>query len=343
MFRKRIISIMLAFILSLGLVSCGIVNNLENTKESGKSYEMSEKILGTIVSGVAYGENSKDALEKAFNRAKDIENMMSINIKDSELNKVNEMAFNTEIKLSEDLYYVINKALFYSKLTDGAFDPTIGYVIDEWGIGTDHAKIPEKSITDKYKGLQNYKNIKLNNDTKEIKFSNKYVKLDLGAIGKGYVGDEMRRILKEEGIKSALLNLGGNVVALGTKLNNEKWSIGIRNPKKDNEIVASLKAMDEVVITSGNYERYFIKDGVRYHHILDPKTVYPAESGIISSTIITKDGIDADALSTATYILGPEKAKKLIESLDGVEAFFIKDNMESIKTINLNDKGFRIR
>ncbi|MPQ44285.1 FAD:protein FMN transferase [Clostridium tarantellae] len=343
MFKKKLIIITMIFVLFLGLISCMGINKFKNTKEEVESYEMSEKILGTVVSGVAYGKNSKEALEKAFKRANYIENIMSVNIKDSELNKVNEEAFNKDVKLSNELYYVIDKALYYANLTNGALDPTIGHVIDEWGIGTDHAKIPEKDVINKYKSLENYKNVKLNLNTKEIKFLNENVKLDLGAIGKGYIGDEMRIVLKEEGIQSALLNLGGNVVTLGTKINNEKWSIGIRNPKEENEISASLKASNEVVVTSGNYERYFIKDGIRYHHIIDPKTVYPAKNGVVSSTIITKDGIDADALSTATYILGSEKAKKLIESLDGVEAFFIKDNMEVIVTKGLNNKGFRVR
>lgn len=343
MFKKKILTIGMIIILSLGLISCAEMNNSKNIKEEGKSYEMSEKILGTIVSGAAYGKNSKEALEKAFKRANDIEDMMSVNIEDSELSKVNREAFNKNVKLSDDLYYVIDNALYYANLTKGAFDPTIGHAIDAWGIGTDHAKIPEKSIIDKYKGLENYKNINLIQNTKEIRFLDENIKLDLGAIGKGYVGDEMRRVLKEEGIKSALLNLGGNVVTLGKKTNGEKWSIGIRNPKNDNDISAALKASDEVVVTSGNYERYFIKDGIRYHHILDPKTAYPARNGLISSTIITKNGIDADALSTATYILGPEKSKKLIESLAGVEAYFIKDNMESVETNGLNEKGFRVK
>lgn len=341
MLKKRIIAIGITFALSLGLVACKGAKVSDNTNNEVKSYEMSEKILGTIVSGAAYGENSKEALQKAFKRANDIENMMSVNIKHSELSKVNEQAFNRDVKLSDDLYYVIDKALYYAKLTDGALDPSIGRAIDAWGIGTSHGKIPETSVTDKYKGLKNYKNIKLNKNTKTIRFLNENIKLDLGAIGKGYAGDEMRRVLKEEKIKSALLNLGGNVVTLGTKINNEKWNIGIRSPKEENPMTISLKASDEVVVTSGNYERYFIKNGVRYHHILDPQTAYPAENGIISSTIITKDGIDADALSTATYILGEEKGKKLIESLDGVEALFIKNNMEIVQTTGLKNKGFR--
>lgn len=342
MFKKRMFSMLLIFTFSLGLISCDSSKTLENTNKESKSYEKSDKILGTVVSGLAYGENAKEALEKAFKRAKDIENMMSVNIKDSELSKINSQALNRKVKISEDLYYVIEKALYYANLTEGALDPTLGYAIDAWGIGTDHANIPEKSITNKYKNVKNYKNIELNDNTKEIKFLDKNIKLDLGAIGKGYVGDEMRRVLQEEGINAALLNLGGNVVTLGTKLDNEKWNIGIRNPKGDDGISASIKSSDEVVVTSGNYERYFIKDKVRYHHILDPKTAYPAENGLISTTIITKNGIDADALSTATYILGAEKAKELIESLDGIEGFFIKDNMDYVETSGLNNKEFRV-
>lgn len=343
MLKKRIIALGIVFVFFLGIGYWWIKNKPENIESDSKHYEMSEKILGTIVSGVGYGENSKKALEKAFKRANDIENIMSVNIKDSELSKVNEKAFYKNVKLSDDLYYVIEKSLYYAKLTNGAFDPTIGNLIDAWGIGTDHGKIPEKSTTDKYKNLENYKNIRLNKYTKEIRFLDENVKLDLGAIGKGYIGDEMKKVLNEEGIKSALINLGGNVVSIGYKPSGEKWNIGIVNPKEENEIVGSLKTSDEVVVTSGNYERYFIKNGVKYHHILDPKTAYPSESGLISTTIVTKNGIDADALSTATYILGLEEAKKLIESLNEVEAFLIKDNMDSVQTQGLNNKEFRMR
>lgn len=342
MLKKRMFSIILVFILSLGLICCGDQETLVNKKKENKPYEKSEEILGTVISGLAYGKNAEEALEKAFKRAKDIENMMSVNIKDSELSKINSQAFKNKVKVSDDLYYVIERSIYYADLTQGALDPTIGYIIDAWGIGTNHAEIPEKSVTNKYKNLKNYKNIELDNKNKEIKFLDENIKLDLGAIGKGYVGDEMRIILQEEGIKVALINLGGNVVTLGTKLNNEKWNIGIRNPKDDDRIFASIKSSDEVVVTSGNYERYFIENKVRYHHILDPETAYPAENGLISTTIITKNGIDADALSTATYILGVEKAKELIESIDGVEAFFISDNMSCIETSGLKNKGFRV-
>lgn len=187
MLKKRIIALGIVFVFFLGIGYWWIKNKPENIESDSKHYEMSKKILGTIVSGVGYGENSKKALEKAFKRANDIENIMSVNIKDSELSKVNEKAFYKDVKLSDDLYYVIEKSLYYSKLTNGAFDPTIGNLIDAWGIGTDHGKIPEKSITDKYKNLENYKNIRLNKETKEIRFLDENVKLDLGAIGKGYI------------------------------------------------------------------------------------------------------------------------------------------------------------
>ena len=132
MLKKRAIVILLVSILSIGLISC---DNLKKV----------EKILGTLVSGVAYGENAKEVLEKAFNRAKDIENMMSVNIENSELSKVNSEAFYKNVKLSDDLYYVIEKSIYYAKLTEGALDPTIGHVIDSWGIGTEDANIPEKN------------------------------------------------------------------------------------------------------------------------------------------------------------------------------------------------------
>ncbi|MFQ6848456.1 MAG: FAD:protein FMN transferase, partial [Clostridium perfringens] len=151
MLKKRAIVILLVSILSMGLISCDNSKKVESNNKEVNSYEKTEKILGTVVSGVAYGDNAKEALEKAFNRAKDIENMMSVNIENSELSKVNSEAFHKNVKLSDDLYYVIEKSIYYANLTDGALDPTIGHVIDSWGIGTEHANIPEKTLIDKYK------------------------------------------------------------------------------------------------------------------------------------------------------------------------------------------------
>ena len=261
---------------------------------------------------------------------------MSVNIANSELNYLNNNAYNNPIKVSDELFYVIDKGIYYCKLTDGAIDITIGNLIDKWAIGTDNPKIVSAEECESEINLKNYNNVELNPDEKTIKFLSDKIKINLGAIAKGYIADEMKRILTEEyNIKSGILNLGGNVLTIGTKENGEEYNVGICNPKDTSDVIESIKVSDKTVVTSGNYERYFIgEDGKRYHHILDPSTGYPAEKGYISTTIIADNSIDADALSTATYVLGESKAKELIEKLDGIEAIFITDDMKIEKRCN---------
>ena len=338
-FIKLIIFPMI-FIFSFFLVGC---SNEKSGLDKDTEYEKTEEILGTVIIGKVYGEKSKEALEEAFKRAKNIENIMSAKLSDSELTKVNENAYEKEVKISEDLYFIIEKALYYSNLTEGAFDPTIGKLIDLWGIGTENERIPEKEEIDLLKGKKNYKNVVINKENSTIRFLDKDIKLDLGAIAKGYAADEMKKIICEKyKIKKGILNLGGNVMAIGSKNENEKWKVGITNPLNIEDVLAVVKVEEKTVVTSGNYERYFIKDNVRYHHILNPDTGYPAEEGVISTTIITKNSIDADALSTATYILGKDKGLSLIESLKEVEAIFVDNEGNITKTSGINDDIFEI-
>ena len=336
----RISILFVVFMFSLFLIGC---TNEKSNEGKGTEYEKTEEILGTVVTGKVYGKNSKKALEEAFLRANDIEKVMSAKLSDSELTKVNENAYKKEVKISKDLYFVIEKALYYSELTEGAFDLSIGKLIDLWGIGTDNEKIPQEEEINLLKGKKNYKNIVLNKEESTIRFLNEDIKLDLGAIAKGYAADEMKKIICDKyKIEKGILNLGGNVMTIGSKNENEKWKVGITNPLNTEEVLAVVKVQEKTVVTSGNYERYFIKDNVRYHHILNPDTGYPAEEGVISTTIITKNSIDADALSTATYILGKDKGLKLIESIDGIEGIFVDNEGNITKTSGINESNFEV-
>lgn len=310
-------------------------NVAKETSDNIEEYSKTEEILGTVVNGKIRGSNAQEALEKAFERAKELEQIMSVNISDSELNYLNDNGYNKAVNVSDDLYYVIDKGIYYGKITDGALDITIGNLIDKWGIGTDTPRIISHEECASEINLKNYNNVELDPNNKTIKFLNDKIKINLGAIAKGYIADEMKKVLTEEyNIKSGILNLGGNVLTIGTKENGEEYNVGICNPKDTSDVIDSVKISDKTVVTSGNYERYFIgEDGKRYHHILDPSTGYPAEKGYISTTIIADKSIDADALSTATYVLGKDKAKKLIDSLDDVEAIFITDDMNIEKVM----------
>jgi thiamine biosynthesis lipoprotein len=298
--------------------------------------------LGTVIQIQIYDadeDKAQKAIEESVKRIQEIENKMSVNIENSEVNQINEYSGVNSVKISPDTFYVIEKAKKYSELSGGAFDLTIEPIIKLWGIGTENARVPKKEEIEPLLDLVDYNDVILDDNSKEVKLSKKGQAIDLGAIAKGYAGDEVKKILKDHGIPTAFVNLGGNVVTLGSKPDGSSWRIGVQNPFEERgKHIAVIEVKDETVVTSGNYERYFIEDGKRYHHIIDPKTGYPAEAGIISSTIVTNSSIDADALSTSVYVLGLEKGMELIESLEHVEAAIITEDKKIYVTSGLKDR-----
>jgi len=186
--------------------------------------------------------------------------------------------------------------------------------------------------------LVDYKDIISDKKNSTIMLGRTNQAIDLGAIAKGYTADEVKKVLLSNKISSAIINLGGNVYALGNKLDGTSWNIGIQNPLSTRgEYLGTINVTDKSIVTSGNYERFFIKDGVRYHHIFDPKNGYPADKGVISTTIVSDKSIDGDALSTSTYILGLDKGLKLVESIKGVEGIFITNDKKVYVTPGLKD------
>lgn len=302
-------------------------------------------LLGTIITAKAYGPQAEEALSLAFKRVREIENKMSRLLDGSEVDLINQNAGKQAVPISPDTYFVIDSALDYAKKTDGTFNPVVGNLIELWAIGTEDAKVPTQEEIDLFLPYLDYHQLVLTENPYTAELTSDKIKLDLGAIAKGYAGDEMARILLEKGITSALLNLGGNVVVIGNKPDDTPWTIGIQNPLEEErgEIAGIVKATNTSVVTSGSYERFFEEDNVRYHHIMDPATGYPAENGIISSTIISPSSTQADALSTAVYILGKEKGLSLIESLSGVEAIIITDDHKIHTTSGIDGNLFTLK
>jgi len=206
-----------------------------------------------------------------------------------------------------------------------------------WGIGTEDARVPTEEEIAEAKKLVNYKNIEIDNN--KVFLKQKDMQLDLGAIAKGYAADEVKRIAEENNIKSAFVNLGGNVLVIGHKADGSKWRIGIQDPRKNRgNIMAVIKAVDKTIVTSGNYERYFEKNGNIYHHIIDPATGYPADSGLLSVSIISESSFDADALSTSVFILGLEKGMEFIKDQKNVEVLFITEDLKVYLSPGLKGK-----
>ncbi len=311
-----------------------------------RSHIQTKYILSTMITIKAFGNNSKQAVSEAMIRIEQIEDLMSLYKEDSDIWKVNNAIAGAKVKVSEETLEVVNKGLYYGDISNGNFDITIKPLSELWGIGTENQRLPTPNEIEKLLDTVNYKNVELDRDNKTIRLVADNTGIDLGAIAKGYAGDEVIRIMKENGIKRAYGDLGGNIVVLGKKklglldyiksnFKKEKtymdqdWRIGIQDPYGvRGSYMAIVKVSDKAIVTSGIYERNFEEGGKIYHHIIDPFTGYPADNGLLSATIICNNSTDADALSTGVFVMGEEKGLKLIESLPSVEAILINNKKE---------------
>ena len=242
-----------------------------------------------------------------FERLNDIENKMSVNIENSEIYNINKNAGDKPTKVSEETFALIKKAVSFGELSGGAFDISLGPVIKLWGIGTENQRIPDKSEITKALQLTGYKKIIIDNENQSIFLKDKGMGLDLGGIAKGHAADEIKRILEENDVKSAIIDLGGNIIAHGNKTDGTEWKVGIQDPYSErNHYLGVLNVSDSTIVTSGTYERFFIENNVRYHHIFDAKTGYPCDNEVMAVTIVADISEDADALSTAVLFGGDE-------------------------------------
>ncbi len=317
------------YVLSLLILSITILSGCSTSNSTIKEpISHTEVVMGTVCTIQIFDSKDTSILDKAFDRLKDLENKVSINKEGTELDKVNEMSGKEAVVVGKDTFSIVESGLYYSKISNGNFDITIGPIVKLWGIGSESARVPsEKEITEK-KSLINYNDIVLNNEKNSIFLKKPNMIIDLGGIAKGYAADEMKNLLADNGVKSAMINLGGNLYILGNKPNGNQWKIGIQNPNGNaNDTVGNILVNDKSIVTSGTYERFLEVDGKVYHHILDPKTGYPYESDLLSATIISDTSLAGDGLSTSTFALGREKGLEFINSLENIEAIFItKDN-----------------
>ena len=304
-----------------------------------KEANRAEFLMGTYMEIRAIGRKAPQALDAVFARLVEIEDRMTKNSENSEIAAINQYAGQEAVAVSDDTFAVIGKALQYAELTRGKFDPTIQPIVELWQIGTPQARVPSNAEIAAQLPLVNYQAVETNASTRTVRLNQAGMGLDLGGIAKGYAADEAVRILQEYGVKKALINLGGNLYALGTNPNNQPWRIGIQDPEDDrNQFIAVVEAEDQTLVTSGAYERFLERDGMTYHHILDPETGYPAASDLLSVTIVTSNSIDADALSTSIYILGREAGLALVESLPDIEAVIIDRDYRVYLTAGLSDR-----
>lgn len=259
--------------------------------------------MDTFMTFTAYGKNSEEAVEAAVQEVMRLDALLSTGKEDSEISRINEKGSG---KISEDTKEILKKAEEIYEETGGAFDITIYPLMQLWGFSTGSYHVPSEAERTECLSLVNGSSVAVSDDQVLLKEGQK---IDLGGIAKGYTSGRVMEVFKEYGIVSGMVSLGGNVQTLGTKPDGSDWHIGIQDPDESRgNAKAAVAVRDRAVITSGGYERYFEENGETYIHILDPKTGLPADSGLVSVTVVSEDGMLADALSTSLYIMGKEQA-----------------------------------
>lgn len=258
--------------------------------------------LDTIITMSVYSDNT-EAIDFAENEIKRLEGLLSVTNSDSDVNKINDSA-GSFVRVSDECFELIKTAKEVSEATSGFFDVTVYPAVKLWGFTSSSYKVPTDSELLEVKSLIDYNKIEIDESTKSIRIP-EGTSLDLGGIAKGFIADKAAEALKNQGVESALLNFGGNIRLIGSKPQGESFKIAIKAPYKEGYF-AILKAEDITASTAGGYERYFEENGKRYHHILNPFTASPAESNVLSATVIGKSGEVCDALSTAAFVMGTE-------------------------------------
>ena len=329
--KKTLKYIALFFSISLLIISyTGCGNKTEPVSKD--SYYMDTVCTITIYDMENMSdENALGVIDEAFSLCADYEDMISVTRENSDIYKINH-AGGKPVECDPHTIAVVKMGIEAGERSGGAFDITIGKVTDLWDFQGENPSVPDKEKIEESLKDVNFRQIKINGNT--ITMEDPEGEINLGGIGKGYIADRAADLLKEKGVTSAIVNFGGNIVVVGDKM-GEPFKIGVELPYSDrSEIAGYVEASDATLVTSGIYERYFEEDGVKYHHILDVETGYPADTDVVSVTIIAPFGYSgvSDGLSTTCLLLGSEKGMELIENFEGVEAVFQTKDGKLLKT-----------
>ena len=303
--KKKITAILMVILIGIMAAGCGQQQKTEQTAGTEKSASQDIFAMDTYMSVTAYGADAESAVSDAIAEIERLDALLSTGETDSEIYKLNQ---NGGGSISEDTSYLLERALEIWKSTDGCFEIGIYPLMQEWGFTDGNYKVPDKETLQKLLPLADSSKIDFNEKDQTVSFEQDGMEIDFGGIAKGYTSGRIMGIFREHGITSGMVSLGGNVQVLGIKTDGSKWRVAVQNPEDTENYLGVLETQDRAVITSGGYERYFEQDGKTYQHILDPKTGYPADSGLTSVTIVSADGTLADGLSTSLFVMGKEKA-----------------------------------
>lgn len=298
--------------------------------ESVKEYSKTIYAMDTVMNLRIYSDD-EEVLSNAETEIIRIESLLDRGNENSDVYAINKYK---SVKVSDETAYVIKRALEMSLRTDGAFDITIAPVMDLWGFYGNEFNVPSDKELQYALESVGYNNVSLNINNVQITDN---AAIDLGGIGKGYASDKIAELFKNNGIDSAIISLGGNVHAIGKRPDGELWTVGIADPRDTSKHIGRLKVSDKSVITSGGYQRYFERNGVIYHHIIDPETGKSANNGIVSVTIVADSGIMADVLSTSLFVMGLDKSIEFWRGNHDFESVFVDDTGMIYVTDGLQD------
>lgn len=287
--------------------------------------------MDTVMDFTIYGQ--EDLLDQTESMIRSLEAEMSVTNPASEIAEINENGYG---KVTGDTSDLISAALSLCQRTDGALDISVYPIVRAWGFTTDNYQVPDDVSIQALLPLVDYTQIDYQQDSGDIHLPDG-MEIDLGSVAKGYAGQKAADFLKENGVTSGLLSLGGNIQAIGSKPDGSPWKIGIQDPFQNESPMMVLSVTDKSVVTSGGYERYFQQDGKTYWHIMDPSTGYPAENGLVSVTIVGTDGMLCDGLSTSLFVMGLEKAADFWGSSDDFDAVFVTEDQTVYITEGLAD------
>lgn len=320
---KRIIPILLLLFL---LTGCAYQNQ--------SPLSLNGVYFDTVINVTIYDSKDEALLTDIKSLCQKYDSLLAREKPNSDIAKINEGA-GKPVVVSAETANLIKDSLNYSQLSNGLFDVSVGTLLDLWDFKSETHVIPSKEAIEKARQHVGYQKIEVVDNKVSLKDAK--TEIDLGAIAKGFIADKIADYLKEKGVKSALINLGGNVLALGNKPDGSAFNIGIQKPFDETGTpITSIHLKDASSVTSGIYQRYFEVDGKIYHHIINPTTGYPASNNLLSVTIIDPSSTKADALSTTCFLLGLDKGMQLINAQEDTKAIFITDDNKLHYSDNFN-------
>lgn len=320
------------------LVVCAAGFWLRQSLQPPKPYQETQFLLDTVIEITAYGPEAEPAVKAAFAEFKRIQKLSDRFDDNSQITAVNRAAGRQPVKVDPVVLAMLQEAKGVSAKVDGAFDVTIGALTDLWGIGHKGEFVPTAAEIEAVLPLVDYRQIVLDEAAQTAYLPRPGMQLDIGGIGKGYAIDKAAAVLAAHGVKSALINAGGDVRAIGNKPDGKPWRIGVQHPRQSDGMIAKLALSEwDTMETSGDYQRYFMKDGVRYAHILDPKTgQQPRE--LASVTLVYRAPQAKDIASSAFMVLGLERSLEMLKRFPGVEAIFVTAEGRVVVTPGLSGK-----